>query len=80
MSYGIPTVTTERGARGIYTNSKSPMIMSSIAKFTDNIKRLNADHVLYSQISEDARSVIREQYDWKKISNRLQDIILEKIR
>lgn len=79
MSYGLPIVTSGCGARGIDTFGRTPMIVSSIHKFIDNIKLLSNDSALRQQLSEDARSLVAEHYDWKKISQRLQDIILDKL-
>ena len=80
MSYGLPIVATECGARGIKTNGKRPMIVCSAAKFMDNITILSKDDILYRRMSEDAVALVAEQYDWKKISNTLQNIILKKFR
>jgi len=80
MSYGLPIVATECGARGIKTNGRQPILTCSVAKFTDNINMLDKDNVLHRRMSEDAIALVAEKYDWKKISNRLQDIILEKFK
>ena len=80
MSYGLPIVTTQIGARGIESKGKQPMVISAIDKFIDNIKMLNSDSVLYKRLSEDGRSLAAERYDWVKISNSLQDVILDKLR
>lgn len=79
MSYGLPIVTTECGARGIETNGRQPMIISAGDKFIDNIKMLSADNSLYERLSQDGRSLVAQHYDWIKISNRLQDIILDRL-
>ncbi len=80
MSCGLPIITTECGSRGLDVDGRRPMVISSIAKFTDNIRSLSGDSGLYKKMSEDARAVVSEKYDWKKISDRLQSIILEKLR
>lgn len=80
MSYGLPIVTTQIGARGIESGDKQAMIVSAIDKFTDNIKMLNRDTALYKRFSEEGRSLVSESYDWVKISNSLQGIILDKLR
>ena len=79
MSYGLPIVTTECGARGIETFGRQPMIISSIDKFIDNIKILSSDVVLYQRMSEAGRNLVAERYDWKQISAKLQDIIIERL-
>jgi glycosyltransferase involved in cell wall biosynthesis len=80
MSYGLPIVTTECGARGIEANGKLPMIVSSVDKFIDNIRMLNVNYALYKEISESGRTLIAERYDWRAISSKLQQIILEKVK
>lgn len=79
MSYGLPIVTTQVGARGIETKGKQPMIIASVDEFADNIKTLTSDKALYKRISENCKSLVTEHYDWKMISKKLQDVIIEKI-
>ena len=80
MSYGLPIVTTQVGARGIEPSGRRPMIVSSYDKFIDNIKMLFKDHALYQQMSDDGRQLIVQHYNWQMISNKLQDIILERLK
>jgi glycosyltransferase involved in cell wall biosynthesis len=80
MSHGLPVVTTECGARGIDTNGKQPMIISGLDKFIDNIKMLDSDSLLCERLSKDGRSLVTERYDWQMISNKLQHIIMERVR
>ena len=79
MSYGLPIVTTQVGARGIETNGRQPMIVSIPDNFIHNIKMLSNDAVLYKRMSNDGMSLLAEHYDWKKISAKLEGIILEKL-
>jgi len=78
MSSGLPVVTTKCGARGIEIFTWEPMIISDSDKFAENIKRLAADHELRKRMSEDSRSLVAEYYDWKKISAKMQESIMEK--
>ena len=80
MSFGLPVITTECGARGLNVDGKQPMVICSIAKFVDNIKNLGNDDELYKKMSLDARSLVSEKYDWKTISNKLEEIILENLK
>lgn len=77
MSYGLPIVTTECGARGIATAGKRPMVVSAPECFIDNIKMIAADNVLYKQLSQDGRSMAKDCFDWVKISANLQGVILD---
>jgi glycosyltransferase involved in cell wall biosynthesis len=76
MSYGLPVVTTECGARGIETFGRSPMIISRPDDFGANIEMLIDNEALSARIASDGRSLIAEQYDWKIISDKLQKEIL----
>jgi MoaA/NifB/PqqE/SkfB family radical SAM enzyme/glycosyltransferase involved in cell wall biosynthesis len=80
MSYGLPIVTTECGARGIETFGRQPMIVSSFENFVDNIKIIITDTALYKQMSEEGRNLVAEHYDWKKISTKLQNILLKRLK
>lgn len=80
MSYGLPIVTTQLGARGIETFGRQPMIVSSIDRFIENIRMLNANTTLYKHLSEDGRGLVAQHYDWKMISNGLQEAIMERLR
>lgn len=80
MSYGLPIITTECGARGIQSNGKKPMLISSLDKFVENIELLIKDNQLFSRLSRDGRDLASQQYDWKKISSNLQETIIEKLK
>jgi glycosyltransferase involved in cell wall biosynthesis len=80
MSYGLPIVTTQVGARGIEIRGKKPMIVSTVDNFAENIKILNNDSQLYKRISEDGQSLVIQHYDWKIISSKLQDEIIQRLR
>jgi len=80
MSYGLPVVATECGARGIETSGKQPMMISNIDKFAENIKMLNRDRNLCKQISKEGRNLISERYNWKAVSKNLQEIIIERLK
>ncbi|MFA5275729.1 MAG: glycosyltransferase family 4 protein [Candidatus Omnitrophota bacterium] len=76
MSYGLPVVSTECGARGININGKMPLIISTPPEFAYNIRILDNDRARYVKMSEDARSLASGQYSWKIISSGLEKLIL----
>jgi glycosyltransferase involved in cell wall biosynthesis len=80
MSYGLPIVTTECGARGIETFGQQPMIVSLPVDFTENIKMLSTNRQLEESLSEAGRSLAAEHYDWKTISHRLRGALLERLK
>jgi len=77
MGYGLPIVVTKWGARAIETGCRQPMIISDIDKFKDNIKKVINNHKLYDQMAFDGNKLVSEHYDWRVISGKLQNIILE---
>lgn len=79
MSYGLPIVTTECGARGIKTDGKQPMIISRIDEFYKNIKKLDCDKKLSLKLSADGQELIAKYYNWESISQKLESIILDRI-
>lgn len=79
MSYGLPIVTTQCGARGIQMNGKMPMFLSSPERFCQDISMLYENKVLRLQMSEAGRQLAAEQYDWQKISANLQGAILQRM-
>jgi glycosyltransferase involved in cell wall biosynthesis len=79
MSYGLPIVTTQCGARGIQTNGKIPMLISSPERFCQDIKILYENKPLQIEMSEAGRQLVREQYDWQRISANLQETLLQRI-
>jgi glycosyltransferase involved in cell wall biosynthesis len=80
MSYGLPIVSTEYGARGIEIDGRLPMIVSNLNNFAENIKILSKDSRLSKLLSENGRSLVADRYNWKMISDKLQWIILERIK
>lgn len=80
MSYGLPIVTTQCGARGIQTNGKAPMLVSSLERFCQDIKMLFENRALQIEMSEAGRQLVREQYDWQRISANLQETILQRMK
>jgi len=79
MAYGLPIVTTECGARGIEADGKQPMIVSSADNFAENLKRLSNDGRLCARLSADGQRLAAQHYDWKIISRKLQEKILERL-
>lgn len=77
MSYGLPIITTECGARGIEFGNRRPVIISSQEEFIHNIKMLSKNRALYEQMSKDAKDLVLEKYDWHKISFHLENAILK---
>jgi glycosyltransferase involved in cell wall biosynthesis len=80
MSYGLPIVTTECGARGIETYTREAMIVAPANDFPDAIKKLSSNRQLEERLSEAGRSLASEYYDWRTISHRLREAMLERLK
>jgi len=79
MSFGLPIVTTECGARGIVSAGKLPVVICPLGAFIENIKMIAADNLLYKQLSQGSKSLAADCFDWIKISGKLQDVILDRL-
>ena len=76
MSYGLPVVTTPVGARGIETKGREAMVICEPNEFAASIQKLFVDRAWFERLTQAGREVVAEDYDWKKISGRVQDAIL----
>jgi glycosyltransferase involved in cell wall biosynthesis len=75
MAAGLPTITTPVGARGILGNES--FIVAVRREFPKEIRKILADPGSYATISQNARTLVEEQYDWNGISEKLGRCILE---
>ncbi len=75
MAYGKPVVSTTLGAEGIETkDGENIFIADTPEEFVKKIILLHKDRKLYERISTNARKLVEEKYDWKKISEKLKTI------
>lgn len=80
MAYGLPIVTTQTGARGIETFGRQPMVIIPAEEFCAAIQKLLSEEELARRLAQEGRYLIAKHYDWKIISSRLQDAILEGLK
>lgn len=69
MAAGLPTITTPVGARGITGNES--FIVADRSEFPETIRNILADPEACAVISQNARTLVEEMYDWKEISEKL---------
>ena len=75
MSSGVPVITTKLGANPLGAITGKEIIVSENEKeIADQILKLFSDEEFYKKISSNARILIEEKYDWKKIVKRLEDV------
>lgn len=78
LSSGLPAISTKIGARGINAENFKDMIICDENEFVFNIKRLFSDNQLYNRLRENGAKLVKEHFDWKKISKNLDSILKEK--
>ena len=76
MSYGIPVVSTPKGALGIdYHSSTCMLVAESDEEFVQACVRLASSHALRSQIGESGQKYIAEHHSIDRISPRILEFI-----
>ena len=78
MAYGLPIVTTECGFRGIDVQGLHPALIMPIDNFAEGIRKLMENPQLSMAMGEEGRLLVRQYYNWKLLSRRVQDAILNK--
>lgn len=68
MAHGIPTVTTEFGARGIHVHHGEEVLLSNVEEFPASISRLSQDRELRKKLSQRSKALIEDRYTWRTIS------------
>lgn len=78
MAAGIPVVTTTTGIEGIESvNNRDVLIRSSNEDIAKAVIELLCGKEYYNKITKSARNLVEEKYDWKKISQVLDQIYEE---
>jgi glycosyltransferase involved in cell wall biosynthesis len=70
LSSGLPTITTEIGARGLDVKDKKDVIISRIEDFPRWINDILHDNELHETLRKSGRKLVEEKYDWKKIAEK----------
>ena len=74
MGYGKVVVSTTLGAEGIETKDRENILIADTPEeFAKKIVLLHRDRKLYKDIKTNARTLVEEKYDWKKISEKLKN-------
>ncbi|KKQ34700.1 MAG: glycosyltransferase PslH [Microgenomates group bacterium GW2011_GWA2_37_6] len=75
MASGTPVITTPLGNEGINARDGSEILIAEKpAELARKTVSLLGDDYLYEKISRNGRKFIEENYDWKKISERLDAV------
>jgi len=75
MAAGIPVVSTPVGARGLQLEDKQHALICDTDDFKTAIERLFADEGIRNNLASNARRLVEEKYDWKKIAAEMDTAI-----
>ncbi|MFW5879251.1 MAG: glycosyltransferase family 4 protein [bacterium] len=76
MYRGLPVVTTSVGTEGIKTcHEKDILISDSEHDFVHSTCRLLEDNIMWNSISDESRSLMKNQYTWEKVWKKLEEAI-----
>ena len=80
MAMGVPVVATKEAVSGIdYSIDNFALVSDDVDVFVDNIVKLYNDDVLYKTLADNSRKIVENNYNWKKIAEKLNNFYLEKI-
>jgi glycosyltransferase involved in cell wall biosynthesis len=72
MAAGTPVISTKLGAEGLsVTDGKELLIADSPAAMVDAVASLQDESTLWGNLVANARKLVREQYDWSVIGDKL---------
>lgn len=75
---GLPVVTTSIGIRGTQAiDGKEVIIRDEPEELAQEAVRLLKDDSLYQKIAENAKKMVKKEYDWDPIAKKLSDIYVE---
>ena len=71
MASGVPVITTPLGNAINAKENSEILIAQNSDEFVEKIRELFANQKFYNTISENARKLVEEKYNWQKISQDL---------
>lgn len=78
MAMKIPCVVSELTAKGLVNEGRGVLLVANSAEeFKNHILKLLNDKDFYEELSESAYSFVHRYYNWNKIINNLESIILK---
>ena len=80
MAMGVPVVATKEAVSGIdYSIGDFALISDDPKVFAENIIKLYNDGSIYNTLSVNSRKIVENNYNWKKIAEKLNDFYSDKI-
>jgi glycosyltransferase involved in cell wall biosynthesis len=81
MAAGIPVVSTAIGAEGLnVTADENILIADSPEEFAEATLKLLRNHELRERIAHNARILVEENYQWKKIAEKMSEVYEEVVQ
>jgi glycosyltransferase involved in cell wall biosynthesis len=81
MALGRPVVSTSVGCEGLNVQSGRHLLVANTPhEFAENIVRLLGDRVLSKKITEEARRLVVEQYDWDVVASQMLNVYSEVVQ
>jgi glycosyltransferase involved in cell wall biosynthesis len=78
MSFGNAVVSTSTGAEGLeITNGKNLLLADSEEEFANAVVQLLTDDTLFNDIIKNARQLVEEKYDWRKVGTLVRNAIAQ---
>ena len=78
MSMGIPIISTKKGAQGInFKNNKNILICNNEIEFSNSIKNLKSDAILFNKLSQGGKKLINEYFSTKVVIKNWKKLIYE---
>jgi glycosyltransferase involved in cell wall biosynthesis len=75
MASGVAVVTTPLGIEGIDAKqNKDVLVSNTAAGISDQVLQLLSDETLYKKITQNARKLIEEKYNWDTIVKKLEEV------
>jgi len=75
MAAGIPVISTKTGVEGLSVKDKTHILLANNAyAFVNSIRLLLNNKTLYESIQKNAYQLIKNQYNWANISQKLEKI------
>lgn len=77
MVMGTPVVTTSFGFKGIEgsENGKDIVVADDKDKFAEKVIEILQNKALRDHLSQNGKQLIKQRYDWKKVADKLNEII-----
>jgi glycosyltransferase involved in cell wall biosynthesis len=80
MAWGLPVVSTERGAEGIEARNEEHLLLrDEPQEFAEAIVRLLSDEAAWSRLRAAGAALVREQYSWDKVFEPLEEALQQLI-